>query len=196
MRTGLRIVALLALGVAGAALYRSGRSPGPAPAASNRAAVPIAAPPGIPDPAPKAPPVPAATGVLSSELRRDPLVDRWYRSIQRRDARGVMEAQASLLLREAETRPVLERIAQEEPDARVRAFSVTALSRFKTPPAGAFFTGRLEDGDPATRRAALAALEKLRVRESLARVEQLASGDPHEEVRAEASKTAAALRAK
>lgn len=194
MRAGLLIVAVLALGVAAAALYRSRHVAPPSRALTETG-------PDLRSPRSESPPaasvsVPAAKPTVTEELRKDPLIDQWYRSIQRRDAPGVVDLQMALLHREEESRAVLERIAQEEPDARVRAFSVTVLSRFKTPPAGPFFMRRLEDLDFGPRLAALAALEKLGVRESLPAVERLASGDPHEEVRAAAAKTAAALRAK
>lgn len=194
MRAGFLIVGALALVVAAAALYRSRQIAPPPRATTEVGSTPLPSRSEVPPAA--AVPMPLAKPAITEDLRKDPLIDRWYRSIQRRDASGVVDTQAALLHAEEEFRATLERIVREEPDARVRAFSVTTLSRFKKPPAGAFFIGRLEDGDHAPRLAALAALEKLGVREGLPAVERLASGDPHEEVRAAALKTAAMLRAK
>jgi hypothetical protein len=130
---------------------------------------------------------------LTVESRKDPQLDRWYAAILKRDAKGVMEAQTAFLSDESKWRAPLERLATEEPDARIRAFSVSVLGRFRQPPPESFFTDRLADREVPPRLSALAALERLGTGASLEAVER-AAAEP--QVKAAAERVAARLRAK
>lgn len=149
-------------------------------------------PPLVGDPVPR-PPTPAARSPLTLESRKDPQLDRWYAAILKRDAKGVMEAQTAFLSDESKWRAPLERLATEEPDARIRAFSVAMLGRFRQPPPESFFTDRLADREVPPRLSALAALDRLGTRASLEAVER-AAAEP--QVKAAADRVAARLRAK
>jgi hypothetical protein len=88
------------------------------------------------------------------------------------------------------------KMATEDADPRIRAFSVAVLGRMKAPPPESFFLDRLEDASEHPRRSSLHALEKLGSAASLPKIDRLASADPVGSVRGDAAKTAKAVRSR
>jgi HEAT repeat protein len=117
------------------------------------------------------------------------LIRRWHASVRNRDQRGILESQAAFRERESEYRAPLERLAEDDPDPRVRAFTVTLLGGFRSPPSESFFIGRLPDPSEYPRESALAALSRLGTS-----VDRIAASDPVEAVRRAAARTAAIVR--
>jgi hypothetical protein len=150
---------------------------------------------GQPSPPPVSPPpAPPLTGGRPTSA--DPLLRRWQTAIAQRDANGVTGAQSLLLEREGEYREPLVRMAKEDPDARVRAFTIKVLSRMKAPPPESFFLDHLGDPHVYPRKSALEVLEKIGTPASLASIERAAAGDASEEVRAAAAQAAKAVRSR
>ncbi len=176
--------AIVIAGLIAAALM--GRPESPAPTPPRPATAPGAAPP-PPAPAPPTPPPPAS-------LPGDPLLRRWQTSIRSRSRQGVLDCQAAFRQREDEYRAPLEAMAAEDADPRVRAFCVTTLAGFGSPPEEAFFIGRLADPSEFPRESALLALERRGTAACLVAVDRLASEDPAAAVRAAAARAAEAVR--
>lgn len=155
----------------------------------------VSSPPAAPAPAPvpPAPPPPLPAGRPTSV---DPLLRKWQTAIAQRDADGVLSAQSILLEREGDYRGPLEEMAKVDPDARIRAFTIKALSRMKAPPPEGFFIDRLGDPHVHPRKSALEVLEKLGTAAGLASIDRLASSDSSEEVRAAAAQAAKAVRSR
>ncbi len=186
LSVGIAAIAL-ALG-SGALLLRNPSVPPPSPEKSSRAPEPA------PDPAPKPPSPPPPPP--ASPPPADPLLRQWVLSIRNHHRQGVEGAQSAILAREAEYAEKLKTLAKEDLDPRIRAFSVSLLSRMKSPPAEEFFIERLADPEQYPRNSALVALERAGSGACLPEVDRLASSDPVAEVRAAAAKTAKAVRSR
>jgi HEAT repeat protein len=159
--------------------------------------------------APQAPPTPAAPGprVLDApsapagepvvpKIPEDPVLREWRVSILRKDARGVERASEAFRAKEDEYRDRLVRLAREDAEPRVRAFTVTHLGMFRARPPEEFFIRSLEDPHEYPREAAIAALLRFGTRDSLEALDRVASSDPVERVRASAAAAAKSVRAK
>ncbi len=146
---------------------------------------PAPAPP--PDPRPARPPSPLPT---------DPMLRQWVVSIKTHHRQGVEGAQSALLAQESRYGEKLKTLAREDSDPRVRAFTISLLSRMQSRPAEEFFIERLEDPEQYPRTSALVALEQAGGAACLPAVDRLASSDPVPEVRAAAGKTAKAVRSR
>ena len=164
-------------------LRPSGRTPEPAPPAH---------PPGTRPPAPAAIP-PAGAPAQPPE---DPLIRKWQRAILQHDRPAVEQASSAFLSKEEEVRERLVMLAAEDPDPRIRAFTVTLLSRFRRPPPEEVFVRALGDAADPPREAAIAALAKLGTRACLEALDRAAAADPSERLRAPAAEAARAVRAK
>jgi len=140
---------------------------------------------------PPDPPVPPPPTPVPS----DPLSE-WRAAIRYKNEKGVLGAQAVFLAREGEYREPLMNLAKEDPEPRVRSFSVAVLGRMKVPPPESFFIERLGDGQEYPRRSALEALEKLGTSACLPKVDELASSDPAPAARETAARTAKAVRSR
>ena len=157
----------------------------------------VQAPPAVqPTPLPVSPPPPPAATRPPAPLPEDPLLRQWVLSVKNRRREGVESSQAAFLSREGEYRAPLAKMAAEDEDPRVRAFSVAVLGRMKSPPPEAFFMERLGDPSEHPRTSALHALEKLGTAACLSKVDGLASSDPVPGVRAAAAQTAKAVRSR
>lgn len=155
---------LVALGVVAAALIAITRPNNP-----TKPPPPLA-PPSTP---PSPPPPPAFTG--GRPTSEDPLLKKWQTSIAQRDQQGVLAAQSAFLDREGEYRGPLMTMAKEDPDARIRAFSVAVLGRMRTPPPEQFFIDRLSDASPHPQTSALEALRKVGTAACLPEVDRMAA---------------------
>ena len=176
----------LALAVLGAvALYLRSAPPPPAP--------PPAQPP-VPAPAPSPRPVTPPPPPL--EPTPDVLLERWKTAVRTRDQKAVVDLQAAFLANEGEYRDPLMHSARVDVDPRVRAFCTAVLGRMKAPPPETFFMEKARDAHEFPKRSALEALEKLGTKACLGMVDQIASGDPVETVRAAAAKAAKAVRSR
>jgi hypothetical protein len=180
-------VALLVLAAAGVALWRRGAGPdAPSPTAPR---VPPVPPPsketrlGV-SPPPPTPPKPP----------EDVRIDLWIDSIKGRIPDGVRKGEMAFRQREDSFRDRLVRVARENPDPQVRAFSIAVLLRFKAPPPEAFFVACLEDSHEYSRENALKALEKFGTPASLEALERVARSDPVERLRTLAAGSARAVR--
>jgi hypothetical protein len=182
-------IAAIALALGSGALLLRNPSAAPAPEKSTRPPDPppdaAPKPPTAPPPPPPAPPLPA-----------DPLLRQWALSIRSHHRQGVEGAQSAILARETEYAEKLKALAKEDLDPRIRAFTVSLLSRMKSPPAEEFFIDRLSDPEQYPRTSALAALERTGTAACLPAVDRLASSDPVPEVRAAAAKAAKAVRSR
>jgi len=156
---------------------------------------PVAPPPPVMKPEPVAPPAPPPV-VRASPLPEDPALRQWVQSIQSRRREGVESSQAAFLAREGEYREPLMKMAKENEEPRVRAFSVAVLGRMKAPPPEAFFLERLDDASEYPRTSALHALEKIGTAACLPAVDRLAASDAAEAVRAAAAQAAKAVRSR
>jgi len=137
-----------------------------------------------------------APSPLAPPIFPDPLIRRWHAAVKQRNQRQILDAQTGFRSREEEYRPSLVKLAQEDPDPRVRAFTISLLGGFKVPPPERFFIERLEDGQEYPRESALAALDRLGTASCLEAVDRLASSDPVERVRTAAAQTRKAVRAR
>src|ERR1041384_3842050 len=162
----------------------SARTKPPAPPPSTSRFTPTPQPSRIPAPA------------IPVRQPDDPVFKRWTTSILQRDARGVTEAQAAFMGREDNYRDQLVALAREDPEPRVRAFTVTLLGRFRQPPAEGFFIERLSDRSDYPRESAIAALEGIGTRSCCDALDGVAGSDPVDRIRAAAAAAAKALRAK
>lgn len=144
------------------------------------------APPAVQASAP--PPVPIPT--------LDPAVRLWRAAVLQRNQRGVVDGQSAILARESELRESLLKLSTDDPEPRVRAFTVTMLSRAKSPPAEEYFVERLRDPQEFPRLSALAALERTGSSACLEAVDRLASTDPVDDVKSAAKRTAKAVRSR
>lgn len=151
---------------------------------------PPAAAPGSPAVAPTPPSLPGRP------TPPDPLLAKWQTAIVRRDAPGVLAAQSAFLEREGEYREPLMRMAEEDPDPRIRAFSISVLARMKSPPPEQFFIDRLADAGGHPQVSALEALKKVGTSACLPAVDGLAASPAPESVRAAAAETAKAVRSR
>jgi hypothetical protein len=174
--------ALLALAIPFVLRRSEPPTPAPAPAPTPR---PAPADPRPPDPPP--PPVAPAPA--------DPLRE-WPIAIRRRDEKGVLGAQAVFLAREGDYRGPLEKMAREDSEPRVRAFTIAVLGRMTSGPPESFFVERLGDAHEYPRTSALQALEKRGSTACLAKVDELASSDAAPAVRAAAAAAAKAVRSR
>jgi hypothetical protein len=120
----------------------------------------------------------------------------WQNAIRSRDAKGVLTAQSAFFEREGQYREKLMAMAKEDPDPRIRAFSVAVLGRMKSPPPESYFLERLDDASEYPRVSALEVLEKVGTGGCLSKVDGLASSDPAEPARAAAAKAAKAVRSR
>jgi hypothetical protein len=142
--------------------------------------------PALPNP-PAAPAPPAPS---------DPLLRQWQLAIRQHDAKGVLDAQSTFHARQEDYREPLVKMAKEDPEDRVRAFSIAALGRMKWPPPEEFFIDRLGDAHEYPRTSALNALERIGTAACLPKVDSLASSDPAEAVRAAAGEAGKAVRSR
>lgn len=126
----------------------------------------------------------------------DPLIRKWQRAILQHDRPGVEQASSAFLSKEEEVRERLMKLAAEDPDPRIRAFTVTLLSRFRRPPPEEVFVRALGDAVEPPREAAIAALAKLGTRACLEALDRAAAADPSERLRGPAAEAARAVRAK
>ena len=141
---------------------------------------------------PVAPPV----GTASARPPEDPLIRKWQRAILQHDRSGVEQSSAVFLSQEEEYRPRLLTLVGTDPDPRIRAFTVTLLSRFRTPPPEEFFVRALGDAGEPPRDAAIAALGKLGTPACLEALDRAAAADPSERLRGAAAESARRIRAK
>jgi HEAT repeat protein len=116
--------------------------------------------------------------------------------VKQRNQRQILDVQTGFRAREEEVRSSLVNLSREDPDPRVRAFTISLLGGFKAPPPERFFIERLEDGQEYPRESALAALDRLGTVSCLEAVDRLASSDPVERVRAVAAQTGKTVRAR
>jgi HEAT repeat protein len=116
--------------------------------------------------------------------------------VKQRNQRQILDAQTGFRAREEEVRPSLVKLAQEDPDPRVRACTISLLGGFKAPPPERFFIERLGDGQEYPRESALAALERLGTAACLDAVDRLAAADPVDRLRSAAARTRKAVRAR
>jgi HEAT repeat protein len=124
------------------------------------------------------------------------MLRQWVVSIKTHHRQGVEGAQSALLAQESRYGEKLKTLAREDSDPRVRAFTISLLSRMQSRPAEEFFIERLEDPEQYPRTSALVALEQAGGAACLPAVDRLASSDPVPEVRAAAGKTAKAVRSR
>ncbi|MBI3858201.1 MAG: HEAT repeat domain-containing protein [Planctomycetes bacterium] len=175
------VIAGAALGAAIIILRREPPAPLPKPAVEE------------PNPRPTPPlPPPLAAPPASS----DPLMNQWRMAIRQHDEKGVLGAQAGFLAREWEYREPLMKMAKEEADPRIRAFSLAVLGRMKATPPEAFFIERLDDASEHPRVSALQALEKIGTSACLSKVDSLAFSDYSKAVEAAALRTAKVVRSR
>jgi hypothetical protein len=146
-------------------------------------------PPRTSEPIPPLPPSPP-------ELPSDPILRQWKQAIRQHDAKGVLNAQSAFHAREEDYREPLARLAKDDPEERVRAFSISVLGQLKSPPSEEFFVDRLADPSEYPRTSALNALERLGSASCLPAVERAASTDTAEGVRAAAARAAKAVRSR
>jgi hypothetical protein len=164
------------------------QAPPPAPSRTDSAApVPPAVPIPVPTPLPRARP---------REESGDPLIQRWRAAIRLHNSKDVLDVQSEFLRKEAEVRLTLLALAKEDPEPRVRAFTVAVLGRLKSPPPEDYFLERAGDPHEYPRTSALQALEKIGTAACLPTVDRLASGDPAESVRTAAAQAAKAVRSR
>jgi hypothetical protein len=154
---------------------------------------PLLPPPVVPAP-PADPPQPA-TFPGTRPTSDDPLLKKWQTSIAQRDQQGVLAAQSAFLEREGEYRERLVTMAKEDPDARIRAFSVAVLGRMKAPPPEQFFIERLSDASPHPQSSALEALKKVGSAACLPEVDRVAASGA-DDVKAVAAQTAKVVRSR
>jgi hypothetical protein len=182
-----RIVAFVALlSLAGLLAWILRSSPVPAGPAPVRA-------PATGSPAVEGAPAPQAP---APRAEMDPMLRRWQAAVVHRNREEVVSLQTAFQVREGEYRDGLMRMAREDLEPRVRAFTVTLLGRFKTGPEEAFFLERLGDPQDFAREAALGALERCGTAAGLPAVDRLAASDPSEGVRSRAAAVAKLLRSK
>ncbi|HLY11610.1 MAG TPA: HEAT repeat domain-containing protein [Planctomycetota bacterium] len=194
MRKGARFLLLGAAGIGVLLLSFLIRRPDslqapPPPALKTGPAAPAS--PGVVLPVPA--PMPMAR---PREESGDPLLQRWRSAIRLHQQKDVIDTQSELIRREAEYRPRLMVLAKEDPEPRVRAFTVAVLSRLKSPPPEDYFLERAGDPHEYPRTSALEALAARGTPACLETVDRLASSDPAEAVRAAAAKTAKAVRSR
>ena len=139
--------------------------------------------------------------VDSSELlppppSEDALIRKWQRSILHHDRAGVEQSSAAFQAQEEEYRGRLVKLSSEDPEPRIRAFTVTLLSRFRSPPPEEYFVRALGDPGEPPRESAIAALGKLGTRACLEALDRSAASDPAERLRGAAAAAAKAVRAK
>jgi len=154
-------------------------------------------PPPSPKPVPLTPALPSQRPALTPpEPSGDPLLARWHGAILLHHAKDVLDVQAQFLAREEDYRETLMKLSKDDPEPRIRAFTVAVLGRFKQPPAEEYFLERAGDPHEFPRTSALQALEKLGTAACLATADRLASGDPAPAVRAAAVQAAKAVRSR
>ncbi len=146
----------------------------------------------VPSPLPPTPPGPEARPGSSE----DPLFARWRSAIRGRNSKDVVEVQTVLVGKEEVYKAPLMKLAQDDPEPRVRSFSVAVLGRMKQPPPEAFFAGRLTDTEEYPRTSACQALERLGTAASLDALDRAAAGDAAPAVRAAAAQAAKAVRSR
>ena len=88
------------------------------------------------------------------------------------------------------------KLASEDREPRVRAFTVAVLGRMKSPPPETFFLERLSDAEEYPRISACQALERVGTQICLAELDRRAAGDSAEAVRAAAAKAVKAVRSR
>jgi hypothetical protein len=204
--------------VVGVALFERGRAPAPTGAARNEAADDVsarwrgfaAAMPDVgADPSlPSAPPSDGAAdarraegnGWLAPQITREQLelaMDAWRQGIEHRNAEDVVALDRIFLLLPGRYGPELERLAQDDPNERVRAFSTRVLGKMKNAALAGFYRQRLADKSPYVRQNAAWALGELLsvpkgrpvVEGATGELRHAAQSDPSPEVREEAAKT-------
>lgn len=126
----------------------------------------------------------------------DPLVRKWQLAIRQHDRAGVEQSSAAFGAREDEWRERLVTLAMEDPDPRVRAFTVTLLASFRKPPPEEVFVRSLGEASEYPRESAIAALLKHGTRACLGALDRVAASDPVERLRIDAARAAQSLRAK
>lgn len=209
-RLGAAAAGLLVLGVA-VALLKGGR---PAPPSRSSDDDPeevserwrgfTAAPAGAsPDPAPSVPtdgPAPEGAGWLAPQItpqQMDLAVEAWRQGILDRNAETVMTMDRIFTQLPGRYGPQLERLAQDDTDERVRAFSTRVLGKTKNVALAGLYRRLLADKSPFVRQNAAWALGELlplpqgraAVESAAAELRQVESSDPAPDVRAAATNT-------
>jgi hypothetical protein len=146
----------------------------------------------VPSPLPPTPPGPGA----AAGSPEDPLFARWRSAIRGRNSRDVGDLQSVFVGKEEAYKAPLMKLAQDDPEPRVRSFTVAVLGRMKNPPPEAFFAGRLADAEEYPRTSACQALERIGSAVSLDALDRAAAGDAGAAVRAAAAQAAKAVRSR
>jgi hypothetical protein len=191
MKKAVLLLPLLAGGLLVALLFLLRKSDAPS--------TPPLASPGIPAPSKPvpAPPAPARTDPEAAPgSAEDPVFARCRSAIRGHNPRDLVEVQSVLVGREDLYKAPLMKLAQDDPEPRVRSFSVAVLGRMKQPPPEAFFAGRLADAEEYPRTSACQALERLGSAVSLVALDRAAAGDAAAAVRTAAAQAAKAVRSR
>jgi hypothetical protein len=207
-RLGLVLIAACALGAGVLAFYRrpAGRTPRvPLARPSTETAavvmppsgdVAVPPPPRPPDATPTPKPPEPAPPPVPAYVEADPALAEWRRAIVTFNRDQCLYMEGALHDEQERLRDVLMKLAVEDPDPRVRAFTLSVLGRFRLHPPEDWFIARLGDPHEYPRRSAAAALGRHGSASSLPLLEKMASSDPAELARKDAAEAAKLLREK